>query len=1044
MAILSTIKDTVDKRVEDERIRQAALQKAAAQQAASQQTSALQAAALQAAAAKQGASQGAVTGTTSVAPQPTGATGGNTGSTAYQQYLAAQDQRAELEAQRERNRIMTSGTTQERNALLEKEATQREIDRLNASGNTQAAAGMQQMMDAQQRAAVLSSGNQQQVNQYLMDQAKAQNNQNAYQAAVAAANPTTTVAPAPSVASQPAQMKNYTWYSWMGNNDMHTMNDEEKKKWANAMTGYQQGDYRAFNQDFQTAGNWGSYVDQNGNVSGMLRYAGDGIGGYLPVNNGKVIAGLDSRHDYLFYGPDGSVYTADANGNLTKSGNWTMMPSEIGPKAGYQDSDFWALNDAGEYQRYTNQTAPAEVLEAQGYYRDANGLVMPMSDQQRAMNALQAAPEVERNAYQTAIEQAQENAKNAVATGTAPSVSQLVQNTPQSVQPSVSSSGSTSRSSTTRETTPTTVTPTVTPQQPAATQPVQTQPTQNTQLAQIQPTQNTQPAQIQPTQNAPVPTQRGSVDYSAGGETPYQAAIDEWEYGPAPQWENTEYQRQRDEALRRAQNMRFSYDPESDPVWQAYQKQYRREGQRAMQDTMAEAAMRTGGLANSYAVSAASQAGNYYAAQLSDRLPQLYNDAYQRYLAEFQRQLGISDQYAGFDQTEYGRYADELGQWNKDRSFDYGLYRDRVGDARYADELAYDRAWNEENRDYTRNYQAQRDAINDQRYDQEWAQQLREYADAQNWKQKDWDQYLREYGDKLSEQEREWAYQQYRDAINDQRYDQEWAQQLREYADSQNWKAKDWGQYLREYEDKLSNQEREWAYQQYRDAVSDARYADETAYNRSKYEDETAYQRAMYDQEYAAEWDQNAWERDYKQTAYNDEMQRTALNYLNTNGIVTGRYAEILGVPDGTTYEQYYSRYLGNGGSTSPFEETEIDSGTKRTATPPSTPPAAPPEENREPETQRHADSGMGSQYVEGVRHENGTRMTQGFQKWWPTIRDAFDQGATIGEINNALSFLVAQNIIADYEEAVIRNKLGLSAGSSTKTAAPSKANGGR
>ena len=63
------------------------------------------------------------------------------------------------------------------------------------------------------------------------------------------------------------------------------------------------------------------------------------------------------------------------------------------------------------------------------------------------------------------------------------------------------------------------------------TQPVQTQPAQN------QPVQN-QPVQTHPAQNAPVPTQRGSVDYSAGGETPYQAAIDEWEYGPAPEWES--------------------------------------------------------------------------------------------------------------------------------------------------------------------------------------------------------------------------------------------------------------------------------------------------------------------------------------------------------------------------------------------------------------------------------------------------------------------------------------------------------------------------
>lgn len=781
MAILSTIKNTADKRVEDERIRQAALQKAAAQQ---------------------GASQGAATGTTSVAPpptgatsentgntayQPTGATGGNTGSTAYQQYLAAQDRKAEIDNILERDRIMTSGTTQERNALLQKEANQRFIDQLNASGNTQAAAGMQQMMDAQQRAAVLSSGNQQQVNQYLMDQAKAQNNQNAFQAAVAAANPTTTsVAPAPSAASQPAQMKDYLWYSWMGNNDMHTMNDDEKKKWSNAMAGYQQGDYRAFNQDFQSAGNWGSYVDENGNVSGMLRYAGDGIGGYLPVNNGRVMAGLNPDREYLFYGPGGEVYTADANGNLTRSGNWTADYDKV-MKNGYYYNDPNRMFQGKDGQFYTYADVPDDKLAEWGYVRRNDGIFY--EPQTIATNKALESGQVTREQL------AQAQAAQALRDGAVPA------NLPSTAGGSA-------------------------PAQNAYQQYLE-QATQNTQPAQNQPVQAT----VTPRSYQPTPSDRTIQGGDQNNPGIYQSYLDEWEYGPAPQWENTEYQRQRDEALQRAQNLRFSYDPESDPVWQAYQKQYRREGQRAMQDTMAEAAMRTGGLANSYAVSAAAQAGNYYAAELSDRLPQLYNDAYQRYLAEFQRQLGISDQYAGFDQTEYGRYADELGQWNKDRSFDYGLYRDRVGDARYADELAYDRAWNEENRDYSRNYQAQRDAISDQRYDQEWAQQLREYADSQNWKATEWQQYLREYGDKMSQQEREWAYQQYRDAVGDERYNQA-------YADEQAQNA---------YQRELAN--REWDYQLSRDALEDERYDAKWAQALREYDDEQA---------------QPAWNNDYK------------------------------------------------------------------------------------------------------------------------------------------------------------------------------------
>ena len=180
-------------------------------------------------------------------------------------------------------------------------------------------------------------------------------------------------------------------------------------------------------------------------------------------------------------------------------------------------------------------------------------------------------------------------------------------------------------------------------------------------------------------------------------------------------------------------------------------------------------------------------------------LREVYQDAYNRYLQEYQRQLGISDAYAGFDdreyqrwlqsqgqnldladrynqygQQDYNRFQDTLDQWNRDRSFGYGAardnqqlgrqqvedqygrYRDAVGDARYADETAYERY---------------RDSVADQRWDAQWAQQLREYADSQNWKATEWEQYLREYGDKLSQQEREWAYQQMRDSISDARYE---------------------------------------------------------------------------------------------------------------------------------------------------------------------------------------------------------------------------------------------------------------------------------
>jgi hypothetical protein len=95
----------------------------------------------------------------------------------------------------------------------------------------------------------------------------------------------------------------------------------------------------------------------------------------------------------------------------------------------------------------------------------------------------------------------------------------------------------------------------------------------------------------------------------------------------------------------------FSYSLENDPVYDAYRKQYTREGQRATQDTLGAMAAASGGMPSTYATTAASQAGDYYAAQLSDKVPELYQQAYNRYL-------------------------NELNQWNTDRSFKYGQYID--------------------------------------------------------------------------------------------------------------------------------------------------------------------------------------------------------------------------------------------------------------------------------------------------------------------------------------------------------------------------------
>lgn len=78
----------------------------------------------------------------------------------------------------------------------------------------------------------------------------------------------------------------------------------------------------------------------------------------------------------------------------------------------------------------------------------------------------------------------------------------------------------------------------------------------------------------------------------------------------------------------------FSYDPETDPLYQSYRKQYTDAGRLAMEDTMGMASTLTGGYGNSYAQTAGQQTYNAYLQQLAGVMPELYGAAYDRYRAE--------------------------------------------------------------------------------------------------------------------------------------------------------------------------------------------------------------------------------------------------------------------------------------------------------------------------------------------------------------------------------------------------------------------------
>ena len=104
----------------------------------------------------------------------------------------------------------------------------------------------------------------------------------------------------------------------------------------------------------------------------------------------------------------------------------------------------------------------------------------------------------------------------------------------------------------------------------------------------------------------------------------------------------------------------FSYDPETDPVYASYRKAYTREGRRSGEDTLGQYAAVTGGRPSTAAVTAAQQAENYYAAKLADKVPELYGNAYDRYLREYQRQLQGLEALEADRRFEYGAYGDEF------------------------------------------------------------------------------------------------------------------------------------------------------------------------------------------------------------------------------------------------------------------------------------------------------------------------------------------------------------------------------------------------
>ncbi len=301
------------------------------------------------------------------------------------------------------------------------------------------------------------------------------------------------------------------------------------------------------------------------------------------------------------------------------------------------------------------------------------------------------------------------------------------------------------------------------------------------------------------------------------------------------------------EALyRELADAKFSYNPLEDELYQYYKDAYFREGNRAMEDLLGELAVNTGGVASSYAASAAAQSRNYYNEKLTDKIPELYTAAYERYLDD----LGVKEEnlksLLDIREDDYDFYLDSLSQFNKNREYEYN---------KFLDDREYQKYLREEEREEEK-YRAE-----EKRKDEEFEYQ--KFLD-----EREYQKYL----DGEARKDKEFEYQK---SVDDREY--------------------------QKYLDDESRKEKEFEYQKIVDdrnyqlsLTEEERKKDEFAYK--KYADNRDYQNLLKEQQ--------RQETDRAHNRSQDSI-KWAIEKWQTMGYLDEESAEILGLPAGTHTVEY-------------------------------------------------------------------------------------------------------------------------------------------
>lgn len=214
-----------------------------------------------------------------------------------------------------------------------------------------------------------------------------------------------------------------------------------------------------------------------------------------------------------------------------------------------------------------------------------------------------------------------------------------------------------------------------------------------------------------------------------------QNQLTKWEQNKPGEYESAYGQQIEDLLASVLDREEFQYDISSDPLYQQMKEQYMVLGNRAMRDTMGQAAALTGGYGSSYSQTVGQQSYEASLSGLQSLAPQLYELAYQRYQdtgADMRENLSLLQ---ALDEAAYGRYRDTVGDYYTDRDYyagradewydrDFSQYESALAAWQKEQEAAYQKA--KDDRDFA--YQKEQDALAQANWEKEYALQQQKLA----------------------------------------------------------------------------------------------------------------------------------------------------------------------------------------------------------------------------------------------------------------------------------------------------------------------------